>query len=136
MMEMGGGLRVAFPLHSATGTAGSATVLMELDPNGAVPDHRDSAEELLLVLEGRIEATVGVETAIVEKGGVAVVPSMVPHGLRNVGPGQARVLGYFSSATVVSTFVEPMGPDGIQVFVTGAPFPVALPMQGAPALVG
>jgi quercetin dioxygenase-like cupin family protein len=112
MMEMGEGLRVAFPLHSATGTADSATVLMELDPNGVLPDHRDSAEELLLVLEASVEATVGLETATLGEGAIAVVPSMVRHGFRNVGLGRARVLGFFSSATVVSTFVEPMGPTG------------------------
>lgn len=136
MMDMGPGLRVTFPLHSATGTTDTATVLMELDPGGVLPNHRDSAEELLLVLEGRIVATVGPETATMGEGALAVVPSMVPHGFRNAGPGRARVLGYFSSATVVSTFLEPMGPDASQVFVIGAPFPIALPLTGAPVPVG
>jgi quercetin dioxygenase-like cupin family protein len=135
MMPMGEGLRVNFPLHSATGTTDSATVLMELDAGGVLPEHRDSAEELLLVLEGRVEATIGMETATLGEGAIAVVPSMVPHGFRNAGPGRARVLGYFSSATVVSTFVDPMGPEASQVFVIGAPFPIGLPLGGIPVLV-
>ncbi|MEA2535304.1 MAG: hypothetical protein QOJ93_3115 [Actinomycetota bacterium] len=136
MMQIGDGLRVAFPLHSATGTGDSATVLMELDQYGILPEHVDSAEELLLVLEGEIEATVGVETAALGEGAIAVVPAMVSHGFRNIGAGRARVLGFFSSSAVVSTFRHPMGPDAAQVFVIGAPFPVALPLQGEPVPVG
>ena len=46
------GLRVSFPLHSAAGTASTATVLFELDPGAELGVHTDSAEELLVVRGG------------------------------------------------------------------------------------
>ena len=46
------GLRFGFPISSATGTGDTAVVSFELDPGAVLPVHTDSAEELLLVLEG------------------------------------------------------------------------------------
>src|SRR3712207_6512468 len=99
-METPTGLRVAFPLHSAVGTASTATVVMEFEPGGHLPEHRDSAEELLLVLAGEAEAFVDGERARLGEGEVAVVPAMAPHGLRNAGEAPLRVIGFFSSSTV------------------------------------
>ena len=59
---------------------------------------------------------------------VALVPSMAPHGLRNVGEDVLRVFGTFSSSTVVSTFEKGLEADEPQLFVIGAPIPVALPL--------
>jgi quercetin dioxygenase-like cupin family protein len=127
----GPGLRVSFPLHSATGTASTATVLFELDPGAALPVHTDSAEELLVVVQGTAEARVGDDVGRIARHEVALVPPMAPHGLRNVGDDVLRVLGTFSSSTVVSTFEQPLEPDGPQVFVIGAPIPVAAHLQEA-----
>lgn len=93
--EMGGGLSVTFPFSSATGCADTAAVYLVFEPGGALPEHTDSAEEWLLVLEGTVEATVGEETGILEQGQLALVPALVPHSARNAGDGQARVLGFF-----------------------------------------
>jgi quercetin dioxygenase-like cupin family protein len=118
----GPGLDVAFPVHSQTGTAASATVWMELAPDGVVPQHTDSAEELLYVVRGEVEARVGEESGTLRAGELALVPAMAPHSLRAVGGGEARVLGFFAGSTNVATFTEPHGPNGEQVFVIGAPF--------------
>lgn len=127
-------LRVAFPHSSATGHSSLATVYFEVEPGDHIGRHTDSAEELLLVLEGVGEATVGDETGVASAGGIVTVPSMAPHDMRNVGDGPLRVLGFFSASTVVSTFDEPTEPGGPQVFVIGAPMPVLLPLE-EPALV-
>ncbi|MDX6594087.1 MAG: hypothetical protein QOJ13_3283 [Gaiellales bacterium] len=127
--ERGPGIRVSFPLQSAVGTASTATVWMELDADGVLPEHTDSAEELLLVLEGEVEATVGDETGPLGEGQIAVVPALVPHGLRNIGGRRARVLGFFSSATNIAVFSEPQGPDRLRVVVVGAPMPLAAPLD-------
>ena len=134
LMPTAPGRRVGFPLHSATGSAGTATVLFELDPGVELPVHTDSAEELLIVLQGTAEARVGGEVGRLERHQLALVPPMAPHGLRNVGDDVLRVLGTFSSSTVVSTFEEPFEAGGPRVFVIGAPMPVALPLA-EPALV-
>ena len=119
------GLRVSFPLHSATGTASTATVLFELDPGAELNVHTDSAEELLIVVQGTAEARVGEEIGRLETHQVALVPPMAPHGLRNIGDDVLRVLGTFSASTVVSTFEQPFEPGGPQLFVIGAPIAIA-----------
>lgn len=129
LMPIRSGLRVGFPFHSAMGTASTATVLFELDPGAELPVHTDSAEELLIVLQGTAEARVGDETGRIGRGEVALVPPMAPHGLRNVGDDVLRVFGTFSSSTVVSTFDEGLESDEPQVFVIGAPIPVAVPLR-------
>ena len=126
-------LQVGFPHSSAAGNASTATVYFELEPGMHVGPHRDSAEELLLILEGEGEATVGDETGVARAGEILTVPAMELHNIRNVGAGPLRVLGFFSASTVVATFETPMEPGGPQVFVIGGPMPIALPL-GEPAL--
>ena len=125
LAPMAPGLRVGFPVHSATGTASTATVLFELDPGAALTTHVDSAEELLIILQGTAEARVGDETGRLETNQVGLVPSMAPHGLRNIGDDVLRVLGTFSASTVVSTFERPFEENGPQVVVIGSPVMVA-----------
>jgi quercetin dioxygenase-like cupin family protein len=115
----GGAIRVTFPFHRGTGTASTAAVLFELDPGQALATHTDSAEEVLLVLEGEGEAHVGQERGLVRAGQIAIVPAMAPHGVRNIGDTTLRILGFFSSSTVVSYFDEWIGPEGENVAVIG-----------------
>ena len=129
LQEFAPGLRVDFPFQSATGTASTATVLFELDPGAELPLHRDSAEELLLILEGEGEATVGDESARVSTGEIALVPAMAPHGMRNIGETTLRVLGFFSSSTNIATFEEPIAPGAPQVFAIGGPVMIAVPLE-------
>ena len=130
----GEGVAVAFPVSSATGTAASATVWIELDAGGEVPEHTDSAEELLFVVRGRVEASIDGETGILGEGQLAHVPAMAPHSLRNLGEGEARVLGFFAGSTNVATFTEPLGPAGEQMFVIGGPRFVGVPLEEAATL--
>ena len=127
-----GGMSVGFPLSSGAGTASTAVVLLEFEPGADLPVHTDSAEELLLVIEGTADALIGEETGRLEPGDIAVVPALAPHGLTNVGDGILRVVGFFSSSTNVAVFEEPL-PTGDQVVVVGAPMPMAAPLA-VPAL--
>jgi quercetin dioxygenase-like cupin family protein len=133
-MPRGEGLAVGFPISSATGTAASAVVWIELDAGGAVAEHTDSAEELLFVVRGEVEASVRDETGVLREGQIAVVPAMAPHSMRNIGAGDARILGFFASSTNISTFTEPMGPDGEQMFVIGGARFVGVPLEEAATL--
>jgi quercetin dioxygenase-like cupin family protein len=121
-------IRFSYALSSTEGTASTAVVYFELDPGKRLSRHTDSAEEVLIVLEGTAEATVGDERAMLAAGGVLVVPAMNAHEVTNVGPGLVRAVGFFSSSTVVSTFEEPVVTGGDQVFVAGAPLPLASPL--------
>jgi len=125
LFPMAPGLRVSFPIHSAAGAASTATVLFELDPGAELAMHQDSAEELLIIVQGTAEARVGDEVGRLETHQVGLVPPMAPHGLRNIGDDVLRVLGTFSASTVVSTFEEPLGGDGPQVVVIGSPIMLA-----------
>jgi quercetin dioxygenase-like cupin family protein len=121
----GPGFYADFPLQSHVGTASTAVVLMRFEPGAALPEHTDSAEELLYVLEGEVEAFVGDETATLRAGEIAVVPALATHGARNVGDTDARILGFFSSSTNIGVFKDPLGPNGERIFVVGAPGEIA-----------
>ena len=61
---------------------------------------------------------VGEQRLTVEAGGLAPVPARVPHDVINVGDEPVRVIGFFSSSTVISVFEEPFAPIDAKVFVT------------------
>ncbi|GAC1473561.1 MAG: hypothetical protein PVSMB7_27680 [Chloroflexota bacterium] len=105
-------VHVNFPFFAGTGTKHSSVVYFEIDPGCYLGTHTDSAEEILLILSGTVEARVGNETGRLYTGQAAVVPEMVSHGVTNVGEERARCVGFFAAATVVSTFDRPLLPFG------------------------
>ena len=105
-------IRVSFPFYAATGNASSAVVYFEIEPGHYLGTHTDSAEEIVLILAGTVEARLGDETGQLAAGQAALIPAMVPHGIRNIGPETARCVGFFAAATVESTFDQPMMPVG------------------------
>jgi quercetin dioxygenase-like cupin family protein len=114
-------IRVDFPISSGAGAASTAVVYFELEPGEHTGMHTDSAEEIVLVLSGRAEAIVGDERGELSAGGLGLVPALVPHDVRNVGEETVRVVGFFSSGTVVSVFDDPLMPAGKRV--VGTPLP-------------
>jgi quercetin dioxygenase-like cupin family protein len=112
--------RSTFPLFGAMGTENSATVYFELDAGDALGWHTDSVEELLLILTGEVEVSVGDETGQLAAGEIALVPTMAPHNIRNTGQETAKVLGFFGSDHFVATFDVPFAPVGLQVIDTRA----------------
>jgi len=105
-------IKVTFPFFAATGNKSSAVVYFEIEPGHYLGTHTDSAEEILLILSGTVEASLGDERGHLTTGQAALVPAMVAHGVRNVGTESARCVGFFSAATVESTFDQPMMPFG------------------------
>jgi quercetin dioxygenase-like cupin family protein len=67
-----------FALYSATGTKSGSVVYFELEPGCELGDHTDSAEEIIYVVDGTIEATIGKEKDNVSRGELGVVPVMNP----------------------------------------------------------
>ncbi len=111
-------VKVNFPFFLGTGTKNTAVVYFEIEPGYRLGTHTDSAEEILLILQGEIEVSLGEEQGRLSAGEMALVPAMVPHGLRNVGEERVRVAGFFSSNVIVSTFDQPMMPFGQRVIGT------------------
>ena len=111
-------LKVNFPFFLGTGTKSTAVVYFEIEPGYRLGTHTDSAEEILLILEGEAEVSLGDEQGQLSAGEMALVPAMVLHSLRNVGNETVRVAGFFSSNVVVSTFDQPMMPFNQRVVGT------------------
>jgi mannose-6-phosphate isomerase-like protein (cupin superfamily) len=116
-------VNVAFPLNALTGNADSAVVYLEIPPGHELATHTDSAEEILYIAQGEGEAEVGDERARVSAGDMAVVPAMVPHGLRNVGDVTLKAVGFFSEAKIVSEFAAPLQPLGTATATQGIEAP-------------
>jgi quercetin dioxygenase-like cupin family protein len=111
-------LKVNFPFFLGTGTKSTAVIYFEIEPGHRLGTHTDSAEEILLILQGEAEVSLGDEQCRLSAGEMALVPAMVPYGMRNVGDERMRVAGFFSSNVIVSTFDRPMMPFGERVVGT------------------
>jgi quercetin dioxygenase-like cupin family protein len=120
-----GRVHPAFPINEHTGAAGSGVVYFHVEPGQYLPTHTDSPEEVLYIVAGTGEAHVGDERAVVSAGDLAVIPSMVPHGIRNIGTETLKVVGFFNSAHIVSTFEESLQPMDVATMELGAAAPVA-----------
>lgn len=111
--------RVTFPLLGSHGTEQTACVYFELEPGANVGRHTDSAEEVLVVLEGDVRASIGEDVAEAGAGALLLVPTLVPHDVTNIGDGPARVLGVFGGANhIVATFERGWGPERMDVVGT------------------
>lgn len=107
-------LKATFPFYAATGNQSSAVVYFEIEPGHYLGTHTDSAEEIVLILSGTVEASLGEATGQLSAGQAVLIPAMVPHGIRNIGAETARCVGFFDAATVESTFDRPVMPFGVQ----------------------
>lgn len=127
----------AFPFSAATGNKNTAMVCVEIEPGNRLATHTDSAEEILVILTGTAEVTVGEHQGTVTAGDMALVPAMIPHAVRNTGSETVRLLGIFSSNTVMSTFDQPLLPLGMPPIsplgerTVLTPLPVALEAMAA-----
>jgi quercetin dioxygenase-like cupin family protein len=100
--------------RSTTGHTGhgSGSSLLEVPAGCRLPRHTDSAEETIVVVSGTAAVTVGDEEGEVPAGGVALVPECVPHEVRNAGGEPLRFVALYASADVVTTYEQPVQPDG------------------------
>ncbi len=127
------GIKINFPIDARTEAASSAAVYFEVEPSQHIGRHTHSAEEILLILEGEAEAIVGDERGRFSKEGMAVVPAAVPHDVYNVGEVTLRVVGFFSSAAVVTIFDNPLAPVNTKIPpMIGAPLPEGKEDQNVP----
>jgi quercetin dioxygenase-like cupin family protein len=113
--------KASFPFSKATGNVGSAVVYFEIEPGHYLGTHTDSAEEIVLVLSGTVEASLGDERGTLTAGEAVLIPAMVPHSIRNLGREKVRCIGFFASAALVSTFDQTLMPLGVRAIPTPAP---------------
>jgi quercetin dioxygenase-like cupin family protein len=96
----------------AGGTQASGSNVLEVPPGCRLPRHTDSAEETIVVLDGRARVRVGDHEDEVPAGGLALVPANVPHEVRNAGNDALRFVALYASPEVVTRYETAVEPDG------------------------
>jgi mannose-6-phosphate isomerase-like protein (cupin superfamily) len=83
-----------------------------VEPGNRLPQHTDSAEEIIVVLAGTAEIHVGEERTTLPAGGLAVVPKCVPHEVRNAGQERLRFAAVYAEPDVVTRYEHEVQPEG------------------------
>jgi quercetin dioxygenase-like cupin family protein len=96
----------------SSGARSSGSSIIEIEPGCRLPAHTDSAEETIIVLAGRADVQVDDETAHVDTGGLALVPTNHLHEVRNTGSELLRFAAVYAGTDVVTTYLRPVQPDG------------------------
>jgi quercetin dioxygenase-like cupin family protein len=68
---------------------------LEMDEGAVIPLHDHPHEQGGMLLEGKLELTIGDETRVVDAGSMFIIPPNVPHKAVAIG-GPALVLDVFS----------------------------------------
>lgn len=113
--------RFDFPIHAGVGAASSAAIYFEVEPGERIPWHTHTAEEILFVFAGEAEGDVGDESGRLSAGAMVLVPAQVRHRVTNIGTETLRVVGFFSSAAVTTTFDDEIAPLGTRVLPVPPP---------------
>jgi len=118
---------------------GGAFLLLEVitEPGGGAPQpHLHTREdETLLLLEGRVEVTIGDERRSVEPGDVVFFPRGVPHSFHNPGPATSRGIGVVAPSGL-ETFFRMLGTPMEDVPPAHAVEPTAAEWAAAASRVG
>ena len=78
--------------------AEQSVALAVFDAGSSNAEHtHPNCEEIVFVLEGEVEHTLGAESTILRGGDLIVVPREAAHRIINHGPGPCRMLIVFSS---------------------------------------
>jgi quercetin dioxygenase-like cupin family protein len=115
----------AFPITAAHGTASSTVAYYELEPGRHSGLHADDAEETIYVADGEGEIFISGRQERLEAGGFQFVPSGVQHDVYAYGDRPLRLLSFFPSARVESTFTEMLLPFGS--YTVSSDQPAAIP---------
>jgi len=107
--------RASFPLVGMSDTKSLGVVYFEVEPGNMLASHTDSQDEILVLLSGSGEGTIGEETGQLRAGALVFIPAMVPHWFRNTGTETLHCVGIFAGANVVSTFEHALQPMGMRV---------------------
>ena len=92
----------------ATDTDGRFTVFEQTTPSGWGPPHHVHAneDEIVYVLDGTYEVSLGDERRTVSAGGCAILPHGIPHGIRNDGETPGRFVCVVAPGGLEEYFLE------------------------------
>jgi quercetin dioxygenase-like cupin family protein len=118
---------MAYPLSAAQGTESGTITYFACEPGQHSGLHADSAEELVYVMDGEGEVFVSGVQKRLEAGGFLHIPTGVQHDVYAYGDVTLRLLSFFPSARVESTFTEILLPFGDHTLASDLPLPQAMP---------
>ena len=81
-------------------------IVEEIAPGHRVPLHRHPVDELVLVLRGLNEVTLGDETILAAEGSTVFIPAGVAHGQKNVGADMLHIHAIFLGTTIEVEMLE------------------------------
>lgn len=96
----------------STGSEGSGSSTLEVEPGCILPRHIDSADELIVIVSGAATVIAGQETSSASAGAIALVPAGLPHEVHNAGKDLLRFWAVYAAPDVTTTYDEPVQPDG------------------------
>src|SRR5262245_27804524 len=108
-------VRFTFPINAETGAERSSVAYAELPSGGVIPSHFDSANEVVLVLEGNVTFELDGTSESVPMGRLVQIASNAKHSVHNPGAETARLVFFFDEAADTVTFDEPLMPFGERV---------------------
>ena len=117
----------AYPMSAAQGTESSTVTYYAFEPGQHSGLHFDDAEELIYVADGEGEVFVSGIQQKLEAGGFNFVPKGVQHDIYAYGDVALRLLSFFPSARVESTFTEILLPFHGHMLASDMPVPSARP---------
>ena len=81
-------------------------IVEEIAPGDRIPLHTHPINEMIVILEGDPEVTLGDETRPVGPGGVVFIPAGTPHSTRNATTSRDRIHAMFPSERIGIAYLE------------------------------
>jgi quercetin dioxygenase-like cupin family protein len=117
----------AYPMSAAQGTESSTIAYFACEPGQHSGLHADDAEELIYVADGEGEVFVSGVQRKLEAGSFVHVPQGVQHDIYAYGDVTLRLLSFFPSKRVESTYTEMLLPFYEYTLASDMPAPMAVP---------
>jgi quercetin dioxygenase-like cupin family protein len=111
----------AYPVSAVNGTESSTIAYYVFEPGQHSGLHADDAEEVIYVMSGEGEIFISGRQEKLEAGEFTFVPKGVQHDVYAYGAETMRLLSFFPSARVESTFTEMILPFGDHTMASDMP---------------
>lgn len=112
-----------FPIGEEKGAVLSSAAYYIIEPGRHSGLHSDNAEEIMFVTEGSGEVYIMGGSRKIEAAQFHVFPAGVPHDVYAHGGVALRLLSFFPTAEIISTYQETMYPMGTPVITSRRPGP-------------
>ena len=98
-----------FPIAGKAQGVKVSTTFAILQPGAGAPLHfHETADEILIIIEGSLELTLAGERRVVNAGSAIAIPARVPHSFIGAGPGPTKMYAYLpqQGAYIAATYLE------------------------------